>query len=593
MPTIAELETVAALIEQDPDQAVIVARQLVSDNPGDEAAVRLLALAVGRSKALHAGDDSLPVDPVVPAEVAAARQLLVNGRDDDAEVAVRAFLKDQPNNPDGLLLMADIAMRCGFPIEADRILLRAIALAPHSVEPRLALSKARHRIGRVDDSLQLLEQVLTLDPSNIVALSFKPALLVQLRRLNDGLEAFDRLITAWPRHARGWMNYAFLLKTVGRYADGVAAYRTAVALDPREGGAWWGLANLKTAKFFSDDIDAMLAALDSKDLPTNDRIEIHFALAKALDSTGDAARAFVHLESGNRLRRAAHPYDPDITAKDAQRTRRIFTAGFLAERSGWGATSRDPIFIVGMPRSGSTLIEQILASHPQIEGTEELFDVQRLAGELTTRHERTNYLDIVEKLTADDLREVGERYLADTVKYRRTDRPYFTDKMPGNWAYLGLIHLMLPYARIIDARRHPLDCCFSNYSQHFQWGTNFAYGLEDLGRYYRNYATAMQHFDTVLPGRIHRVIHERLIDDPETEVRRMLDYLGLPFDERCMRFHETERAVHTPSSEQVRRPISREGTGRWRPYAHWLGPLENALGDVLECYPDIPRSLAD
>ncbi|MET0247352.1 MAG: sulfotransferase, partial [Sphingomonas sp.] len=276
--------------------------------------------------------------------------------------------------------------------------------------------------------------------------------------------------------------------------------------------------------------------------------------------------------------------DPDKVTRNVDSAIRRFTPGFFAARSGQGYPAADPIFIVSMPRSGSTLIEQILASHSMIEGTEELYDLERIALDLAPGEPAGSYLNRIGDLTASQLRDLGRHYIDATQRHRHTDRPFFTDKMPSNWVFTGLIHLILPNAKIVDVRRHPMACGFANFAQHYNWGINFAYDLTDIGSFYRDYVRQMAHFDQVSPGLVHRVIHEELVGNLEGEVRRLLDYLGLPFEEGCLRFHETDRAVHTPSSEQVRQPVNRRGFDTWRNYEPWLGPLKESLGEVLENY---------
>ena len=572
------------LVEIDPKRAVAYARGLVFSDPDSEDAARQLNTAVKafRLSCSRNENKSTIVDP--PHPLAPIRILLDSDRDEEAEIALRQHLKRFPDDPEALVILADIAVRCGFPAEAEPILKRALELDPSSNSAIVDLAKTYHRLGRADESLASLGAALELNPSNEIALSFKAAVLVQIRRLDSAVEAFEALVAAHPHQSRGWMNFAFLLKTIGRLGEAIAAYRTAIALDPLQGGAWWGMANLKIARFFSDDSMAMTDALANQRLDEKGRIEIHFALGKALDAAGEYDAAFAHLEQGNRLRLAMHPYDRGAVSGDVDRTIGILTPSFLKSREGWGNPSRDPIFIVGMPRSGSTLVEQILASHPLVEGTEELFHVQRMVGHLCQRPGSPSFPNLIAQLSADECASLGRNYLSETRAVRRTERPRFTDKMPGNWVYAGLIHLMLPKAKIIDVRRHPFDCCIANFAQHFQWGMNFTYGLADLGNYYREYIHLMRHLDDVLPGRIHRIIYEDLVEDTETQVRRLLDHLGLPFEESCLRFFETERPVHTPSSEQVRQPINRAGMERWRNYAAWLKPLQDELGDLPTTY---------
>jgi hypothetical protein len=364
-------------------------------------------------------------------------------------------------------------------------------------------------------------------------------------------------------------------------------------MEPTLGEAWWSLANLKTFRFSGADMSALREALARDDLADEDRLHFEFALAKALEDAASWEESFAHYARGNALRRQRHLYSADDNSRFVRRTRELFAAEFFGARAGAGVEAADPIFIVGLPRSGSTLIEQILASHSLVEGTMELPDIPMFARELAAREESDpdgGFFEAVAALTPAQRRELGERYLARTRILRRSDAPFFIDKMPNNCLYVGLIQLILPNARIIDARRYPLGSCFSCFKQHFARGQSFTYDLEDLGRYYRDYVALMAHFDAVLPGRIHRVFYESMIENTEAEVQRLLEYCGLPFEEQCLRFYENERAVRTASSEQVRQPIFRDALEHWRHYEPWLGPLKTALGGVLAAYPAVPTA---
>ncbi|MBV8405648.1 MAG: sulfotransferase, partial [Gammaproteobacteria bacterium] len=341
------------------------------------------------------------------------------------------------------------------------------------------------------------------------------------------------------------------------------------------------------------DIEAMRTQLARPQLPADDRAQLHFALGKALEDEARYEESFGHYAEANHLRRLSSHYDPDRTTGRLERSREILTREFFAARRGYGTDAPDPIFIVGMPRAGSTLLEQILASHSAVEGTMELPNIMSLVGQLAAerggRYGASPYPALLADLDAAECRALGERYLAETRVQRRTRRAFFIDKMPNNFAHLGLIQLILPNARIIDARRHPLACCFSVFKQNFARGQQFAYDLGDLGRYYRDYVALMSHFDNALPGRVHRVFYERLIEDTEGQVRRLLEYCGLPFEASCLRFYENERAVRTPSSEQVRKPIFRDALDHWRHFEPWLEPLKSAVGAVLATYPEVPQ----
>jgi len=340
-------------------------------------------------------------------------------------------------------------------------------------------------------------------------------------------------------------------------------------------------------RFDAADIAALQAQLERTDIDEQARSLLGFALGKALEDAGEYADAFARYAAANALRRKQAPHDADRAHGETTAIVQAQDRAFFAARAGSGCTAPDPIFVVGMPRSGSTLIEQILSSHPQVEGTMELPEIPALVRELG-QGDASASLRALAGLDRDALRALGEDYLRRTRVQRKTERPFFIDKMPNNFAHIGLIQLILPNAKIIDARRHPLACCFSNFKQHFARGQTFSYDLTDMGRYYADYVALMAHFDEVLPGRIHRVIYEQMVDDTETQVRALLEYCGLEFDERCLRFFENERAVRTASSEQVRRPIYRDGVDQWRQYEPWLYPLKLALGPVLEHYPAVP-----
>jgi hypothetical protein len=415
---------------------------------------------------------------------------------------------------------------------------------------------------------------------------------VRIGEYDAALALHEALLAEYPRHAKMWMSKGHVLKTAGRRDESIRAYRQSIAIAPALGEAYWSLANLKTFRFEPADLDRMRAQLARAELADEDRLHFEFALGKALEDRAEYAASFEHYARANALRRRQVVHDAAETTAHVQRTRAVCTRELFADRAGWGAPAPDPIFIVGLPRSGSTLLEQILASHSAVEGTMELPDVLGLVRELGGRRrraERSRYPEVLATLVAPDVLALGERYLRQTQIQRKTGARHFIDKMPNNFAHVGLIHLALPNARIVDARRHPLGCGFSCFKQHFARGQAFTYDLDELGRYYRDYVELMAHYDAVLPGRVHRVHYERLVEDTEHEVRRLLEYCGLPFEQGCLDFHRNERAVRTASSEQVRQPIFREGIDHWRHYEPWLGPLKAALGPVLDAYPAAPQ----
>jgi tetratricopeptide (TPR) repeat protein len=516
---------------------------------------------------------------------------LVEGRLAVAERLLRPHLKEKPTDIAAIRMMAELAGRLGRNADAETLLRRALELAPDFTAARANLATILYRQNRPVETIALLDALLDEHPENPSHQNLKAAALGRIGGFEEAISIYQQVLERLPGQSKIWMSYGHVLKTVGRQEEGVAAYRRAIALSPALGEAWWSLANLKTVRLGPSDIEAMTAALAAPDLSREDRFHLHFALGKANDDAAEPERAFRHYSEGNRLRRALIGYDPEETSDGVNRSIALFTPAFLEARNGSGCPAPDPIFIVGMPRSGSTLLEQILASHPDVEGTAELPDlpalVKRLAGR-SSKSSRSAYPEVLATLDPEALRSLGEEYLGSAGVHRRTAKPFFIDKLPNNWAHVGLIHLILPNARIVDARRHPLDCGFSNFRQHYARGQGFSYALSDIGHYYADYVRLMAHFDRVLPGRIHRAVHERLVEAPETQIRGLLEALGLPFDPACLRFHENDRAVRTASSEQVRRPINRDGIGQWRPYEPWLGPLKDALGEVLETYPEAP-----
>ena len=516
---------------------------------------------------------------------------LVENRIPEAEILLRRHLTQFPTDVAAIRMFAEVAARVGRLPDSENLLARALELAPGFAAARHNYAVVLHRQDKTALALQQVDQLLAAEPRNPSYRVLRAAILNRIGEYQEALRVYDDVVSEYPGNAHVWMSYGHALKTAGRQADSVDAYRRSIRLRPELGEAWWSLANLKTFRFDAGDVAAMRAQLARDDLAIEDRWHFHFALGKALEDAGEYADSFGHYAEGNRLRRSVLPYDPDDLTRLVARSKALFTPEFFAARRGAGAPAADPIFVVGLPRAGSTLVEQILSSHSAVEGTMELPDVVAIVAQLSGRRKRTEespYPDVLAGLDAGELRALGERYLEHTRIQRRTGAPHFVDKLPNNWAHVGLIHLMLPNATIIDARRHPMSCCFSGFKQHFARGQSFTYGLEDLGRYYRDYVDLMAHYDRVLPGRVHRVIYERMVEDTEGEVRRLLAHCGLPFEDACLRFYENERAVRTASSEQVRQPIYRHGVEQWRHYDSWLGPLRTALGPVLEAYQDAP-----
>jgi tetratricopeptide (TPR) repeat protein len=509
----------------------------------------------------------------------------------DAEPLLKAHLKSDPFDVAAIRMLAELAGRIGRYPDAENLLRRALELSPGFTAARSNLATLLYRQGKSADAIAELNQLAAQEPDHLGNANLKAAAHGRIGDYDEAIALYEVILAAQPVQDKIWMSYGHVLKTVGRAGDSITAYRRAVAIRPGFGEVWWSLANLKTFKFTDDDLGVMQAQLARAELGDEDRFHINFALGKALEDRKDWAASFDHYTAGNTLRREALDYDGALISAQVARSKALLTKDFFAARAGQGCPAPDPIFILGMPRAGSTLIEQILASHPMIEGTQELSDISFLAERVMGRTRDNLGGDLAANLATlspDECRAMGAEYLERTRIHRKTDRPFFVDKMPNNWRYIGLIHLILPNAKIIDARRHPMDCGFSNFKQHYARGQAFAYDLHDIGRYYADYVVMMQAVDVALPGRVHRVIHEAIVAQSEAEIRSLISYLGLPFDEACLRFWENDRAVQTPSAEQVRRPINRDGMDRWQYYEQWLGPLKTALGPVLDSYPAPP-----
>ncbi len=508
-----------------------------------------------------------------------------------AERLLKTYLKQHPTDVAAIRMLAELAARIGRYQDAENLLLRCVELAPSFTAARHNLAIIELRLGKAEEAYREAETLLENDPVNPNYRTLYSSALVRVGEYEKAIDSYGALLREYPKQPKAWMSYGHALKTVGRTSDSIDAYQKSINLEPSLGEAYWSLANLKTFHFDESDTDKMRAQLRRADIDDDDRLHLHFALGKALEDSKQYAESFRHYEQGNAIRQKQVVYDEEEMAMRLDRSKIVLTPALIAAKKGKGCERSDPIFIVGMPRAGSTLLEQILSSHSQVEGTMELPDIiaiaKRLGGK-AKRSEASHYPEIIADLTDDQLKGLGEEYLERTRIQRKTDKPYFIDKMPNNFMHVGLIHLILPNAKIIDARRHPMACCFSGFKQHFAKGQGFSYGLERIGRYYRNYVLLMKHFDQVAPGVVHRVIYEDMVAESETQIRALLDYCGLPFEESCLNFHQTERAVRTASSEQVRQPIYKSGVDQWMNYEPWLGGLKTALGDVLTAYPAAP-----
>ncbi|WP_017462190.1 tetratricopeptide repeat-containing sulfotransferase family protein [Dyella ginsengisoli] len=576
------------------DEAIAALRRAVALKPDLPQAWRLLA-----DRLLDAGDADAAAEAYLghvrhaatDPRLMAAGAALADERIPEAEAMLRQHLREAPTDVVAIRMFAELAARVGRTDEARLLLERCLELAPAFHAARQNYALLLHRANLPEQALVELERLLAAEPNHPAHRNLKAVVLCRTGDYHTAIDLYAGLLAEYPDNAPVWMSYGHALKTAGLTDRAIEAYRRALAMTPSFGEVWWSLANLKTFRFTEADMATMRAQLARTDLSDDDRLHLDFALGKALEDAADYEASFRHYAAGNARRHGQLHYSADDTHARVEHIASHYTREFFAARAGSGSTARDPIFIVGLPRSGSTLIEQILSSHSQVEGTMELPEITSITRLLREQSEGDSpmpYHDALARLDADALRELGERYLAHTRIQRKTAAPLFIDKMPNNFMHIGLIHLMLPNAIIIDARRHPMACCFSGFKQHFARGQSFSYRLEDLARYYADYVRLMAHFDAVLPGRVHRVIYENMVEDTEGEVRRLLAHCGLPFEGACLRFFENERAVRTASSEQVRRPIYREGVDQWRHYAPWLGPLEQGLGGVLRAYPGVP-----
>jgi tetratricopeptide (TPR) repeat protein len=588
------LEHAARLLTVDPTAAEAQAREILKVVGEHPPTLRLLAAALrrqGETEAAEAVDLRGVRASVGDPDLIQAAAALCDNRLAVAEQTLRAVLKARPTDVAAIRMLAETGMRLGRYDDAENLLARCVQLAPGFTAARHNYATVLYRHNKPVEAIAELDRLLTDDPENPAYLNLKAAALGRIGEYDGAIEHYARVLRRHTGHPKTWMSYGHALKTVGRQADAIDAYRRALALQPGLGEVWWSLANLKTVSFTDADVLAMEMELRRAELGEEDRFHLEFALGKAEEDRGRFEASFDHYARGNALRREGLGYDADETALHVRRSRALFTTEFFAERAGQGCQAPDPIFIVGLPRSGSTLVEQILSSHSQVEGTQELPDIIAMARRLGGQARKASggvYPDMLAGLGGDELKALGEEFLSRAQVHRKLGRPFFIDKMPNNWAHVGFIAMALPNAKIVDARRHPLGVGFSAFKQHFARGQGFTYDLTDLGRYYGDYVALIRHFDAILPGRIHRVIYERMVADPETETRALLDYCGLPFEDGCLRFYENDRAVRTASSEQVRRPIFTDAADHWRKYEPWLGPLKAALGPVLDAYPDAP-----
>jgi len=552
--------------------------------PASWNALKILMKMAGRGADAEMAAQHVATLAKLPPEIVTASSMFADGEVYPAERIVRDFLLKHGDHVEAMRLLARIGMKLDVLDDAELLLERTLALAPdyHAARYDYALTLLqRHKHVR---ALEELDRLLKVDPGNrAYRISYATA-CAGVGNNERAIELYREILKQTPGAADLHLSVGHALKTLGKQQESIDSYYTAIACRPSFGDAYWSLANLKTYRFPVEDIERMRAQEEAPGIREEDRYHLCFALGKALEDRGEYAESFRHYQRGNALKKAEIRFRIEPIERNARLQAAVCTREFFASRREYGFDCSDPIFIVGLPRAGSTLLEQILASHSRVEGTMELPNILRLVGELQGRDpdaDNPRYPAILADLGPEEFRNFGEKYIADTRVYR-TGKPMFIDKMPNNFRHIGLIHLILPNAKIIDARREAMACCFSNLKQLFASGQEFTYSIEDIARYYRSYVQLMQHWDEVLPGRVLRIQHENVVEDLEGNVRRLLEFCGLDFEPACLEFYKTERSVRTASSEQVRQPISKEGLEQWRHFEPWLEPLKSALGIVAQ-----------
>jgi tetratricopeptide (TPR) repeat protein len=519
----------------------------------------------------------------LPPSIVTASGMFADGDLHDAERIVRQFLLTHGDHIEGMRLLARIGMELDILDDAELLLANVLAIAPDYHAARYEYAVVLLRRHRPIRAREEIDKLLAIDPTSRVYRTTDAAVWMGFGDQERALGLYRRLSHEAPDDPDLHLSVAHAEKTLGNAREAIESYRTAAMVAPGYGEAYWGLANMKTYRFADAELERMRREEAAPSVKLADRYHLCFALGKALEDRREYAESFSFYDKGNELKRKECRYKPEIIETNTRLQRMVCTRGFFDTRREGGCDSRAPIFIVGLPRSGSTLLEQILASHSMVEGTMELAEIPRLVQDLQGGiHDDADprYPGVLPALLPEDRQRFGQTYLADTRVYRPEGKPFFVDKNPNNFRHVGLIHLILPNAKIIDARRDAMACCFSNFKQLYAVGQQFTYSLEWIARYYRSYVELMQHWDDALPGKVLRIQHEDVVDDLEGNVRRILDFCGLDFEPACVQFYKTARSVNTASAEQVRQPIYREGLEQWRHFEPWLGPLRTALGPL-------------
>ena len=515
----------------------------------------------------------------LPPALLSVRNAIAEANLRKAEDICRHFLKQNPTHVEAMRLLADLGVRSEVLDDAEFLLESALEFEPDNRFARYDYMNVLYRRQKYAQAMDEAKRLLALEPNNAQYQTGYANQCVAIGDFDEALDVYDQVLGRFPETAQLHLLRGHALKTVGRTDEAITAYRKTYATNPRCGDAYWSLANLKTFRFSSEEVMAMSNQEASDELEIEDQVHFCFALGKHFEDNKDYATSFDYYNRGNELRRKQLGFSAELLSSRLALQSEVMSPEFFARHAGSGCQDPDPIFIVGLPRAGSTLLEQILASHSQVDGTQELPNIGALAYQLDGRRaisDQPRYPHCLEDIDASELQKFGEQFLADTRIHRR-GAPFFIDKMPNNFRHIGLIQLILPNAKIIDARREPLSCCFSGFKQLFSSGQEFTYGLEQIGQYYNDYLDLMEHWDRVLPGKILRVQHEDVVADLEGQVRRLLDYCGLSFEQACVDFHNTERSVRTPSSEQVRQPIFTTSLEAHKPFEPWLGPLQQIL----------------